>query len=205
VRLHHIAVTVTDLDASVLWYREVLGLEEERRISRADLGVEVVFLSASTVRLELFRFQDGAPVPQYRREVDCDIRVGGTKHIAFEVDDVAATVSRAKAAGSVYVDGPNSSFDGKNVYAFVADPSGVPSRISEVPVIGDQVVALSYTARFPHADQRSPRLSGVLEPVCSEKAAPRKSVSADQEISKGYGIFRELLDHKIERHVDVRI
>jgi len=102
---------------------------------------------------------------------------------------VAATVSRAKAAGSVYVDGPNSSFDGKNVYAFVADPSGV---LVEFLKFSDRRPSLALSLHSAVSLMRtndSPRLSGVLEPVCSEKAAPRKSVSADQEISKGYGIF----------------
>jgi glyoxylase I family protein len=43
-QLHHIALTVTDIDRSVPWYQRVLGLAEAGRREEPDTGLRTVFL-----------------------------------------------------------------------------------------------------------------------------------------------------------------
>lgn len=133
MRLHHIALSVTDADSTLRWYGEVFGVSVERIVTREDLGVKVYFLSGSDLRFEIFAFRDHLALPDYRKTVDADIRVAGTKHFAAEVDDINDAVARAIAAGSRHVEGPHLSWDGRNLYAFVSDPSGILVEFMQFP------------------------------------------------------------------------
>jgi len=45
--LHHVALSVKDVDASVAWYTEVLGLEEQLRLDSQDRRVAILCIPAS--------------------------------------------------------------------------------------------------------------------------------------------------------------
>jgi glyoxylase I family protein len=124
MKLHHVAISVENAPTSLKWYETVLGLKLEREVHRRDQGVSVYFVGNEFMRLELFAFEACAKLPDYRRDVERDIRVCGTKHFALEVDDIAASIECARKAGSV-IDGPHLSLDRGNLYAFVTDPSGI--------------------------------------------------------------------------------
>jgi catechol 2,3-dioxygenase-like lactoylglutathione lyase family enzyme len=125
MKFHHVALSITNVDATIRWYQEVFGLETERIVDRDDLRVRVYFLRSSEIRLELFAFQETEPLPEYRRVIDRDIRVAGTKHVAFEVENIQRALLKARQAGSIDIQGPHLSMDGRNLFAFVADPSGI--------------------------------------------------------------------------------
>ncbi len=117
-RIHHVGLPVTDLDISVAWYREALGLTHE---AAAGVPEGVAFMVAPTgERLELLAVDvqpstwDG-PIAALR---------AGVPHTAWTVDDLDAAHARAVEAGGRSVWTPRDTPEPGLRIAFVADPDG---------------------------------------------------------------------------------
>lgn len=113
-KLLHTRYRVSDLEKTIYFYKEVLGLEEVRR-SKSARGSELVFLKApdSEELIEICKFDQSGPV-----QVGPDLT-----HLAFEVDDIEAFAAHAKAKGYALSDGPSPSGTG-SVIAFIDAPEG---------------------------------------------------------------------------------
>jgi len=113
-RLLHTRYRVADLDRTVAFYKDVLGLEEVRRSTSAR-GSQLVFLKApaSEELIELCQFEESGPVI-----VGPDLT-----HLAFEVDDLDAFATHAAAQGYPLSDGPTPT-GGGSVIAFIDAPEG---------------------------------------------------------------------------------
>jgi catechol 2,3-dioxygenase-like lactoylglutathione lyase family enzyme len=59
-RLDHVALTVSDVDRSIEWYRDVLGLEHEHE---AEWGRNPAFLTIGSTGLALFPAKGSNPPP----------------------------------------------------------------------------------------------------------------------------------------------
>jgi lactoylglutathione lyase len=105
---------VTDLDKTVAFYKEVLGLKEIRRHT-SGRGSQLVFLKApeSEEEIELCKFDQSGPVV-----VGPDLT-----HLAFEVDDLDKFAREAAAKGYPLSDGPHRTERGDAI-AFVDAPEG---------------------------------------------------------------------------------
>lgn len=113
-RLLHTRYRVNDLEKTVAFYRDVLGLEELRR-HKSPRGSELVFFKApgSEEEIEICSFPASGPV-----QVQPDLT-----HLAFEVEDLEAFARHAAAKGYPLSDGPTQTSSG-NVIAFVDAPEG---------------------------------------------------------------------------------
>jgi lactoylglutathione lyase len=113
-RLLHTRYRVSDLDKTVAFYRDVLGLQETRR-SKSGRGSELVFFKApgSEEEIEICKFDGSGPV-----QVGPDLT-----HLAFEVDDMEAFAKHAASLGYPLSDGPTKTSKG-SVIAFVDAPEG---------------------------------------------------------------------------------
>jgi catechol 2,3-dioxygenase-like lactoylglutathione lyase family enzyme len=60
-RLDHVALTVTDVDSSIEWYRDVLGLEH---VHEEEWGRNPAFLTTGSTGLALFPAQGSEPPPK---------------------------------------------------------------------------------------------------------------------------------------------
>jgi len=87
---HHGGISVPDLDASIGWYRDMLGFELEKREFVPTIPADIAFIRNGDLRFELFQLADAAPLPADRREPDRDLRTHGNKHVAFVVADPIA-------------------------------------------------------------------------------------------------------------------
>lgn len=118
MRLLHTMIRVGDLDKSIAFYRDTLGMELLRRKDFPEGKFTLAFLgygdeSENTV-LELTHNWE---------TTGYDIG-NGYGHIAIGVDDVYAACDRIKAAGSHVVREPGPMMHGSTVIAFVEDPDG---------------------------------------------------------------------------------
>jgi len=117
-RIHHVGLPVSDLDRSVAWYREALGLTHE---STAGVPEGVAFMVAPTgERLELLAVD---PQPSAWDGPIAALRAG-VPHIAWTVDDLDAAHARAVEAGGRSVWTPRDTPEPGLRIAFVADPDG---------------------------------------------------------------------------------
>lgn len=113
-KLLHTRYRVDDLDRTVRFYTEILGLKETRR-HKSPRGSELVFLKApeSEELIEICSFPDSGPV-----QVQADLT-----HLAFEVDSLEAFGEHLKKHGLAYSDGPTLKPDGSG-FAFIDAPEG---------------------------------------------------------------------------------
>src|SRR5207247_7867538 len=108
-KLLHTRYRVNDLEQTIKFYKEVLGLEEVRR-HKSPRGSELVFLKApeSEELIEICHFPASGPV-----QVQSDLT-----HLAFEVDSLEAFGKHLATLGLKYSDGPIVKPDGSG-FAFI--------------------------------------------------------------------------------------
>jgi len=113
-KLLHTRYRVKDLEKTVSFYKDVLGLQEVRRHT-SGRGSQLVFLKApeSDEEIELCKFDESGPVV-----VGPDLT-----HLAFEVDDLKKFAQAAKAKGYALSDGPHKT-PGGSIIAFIDAPEG---------------------------------------------------------------------------------
>ena len=119
-KLLHTRYRVTDLEKTVSFYKDVLGLKELRRHT-SGRGSQLVFLKApeGDEEIEICKFDESGPVM-----VGPDLT-----HLAFEVDDLEKFASEAAAKGYPLSDGPHSTGNGK--IAFVDAPESYEIELIE--------------------------------------------------------------------------
>ena|SRR5437016_5260057 len=113
-KLLHTRYRVNDLERTVKFYKDVLGLEEVRR-HKSPRGSELVFLTApqSEELIELCYFPASGPV-----QVQPDLT-----HLAFEVESLEEFGKHLQKLGIQFSDGPHLKPDGGGI-AFIDAPEG---------------------------------------------------------------------------------
>ena len=121
-KLLHTRYRVNDLEQTVAFYKNVLGLEEIRR-HKSPRGSELAFLKApeSEETVEICYFPDSGPV-----EVQEDLT-----HLAFEVDSLEAFGQHLAKLGLEYSDGPTMKEAGGG-FAFIDAPEGYEIELIEI-------------------------------------------------------------------------
>ena len=121
-KLLHTRYRVNDLEKTVNFYKDVLGLEEIRR--QSPRGSELVFLKTpgSEELIEICSYPASGPVV-----VGPDLT-----HLAFEVEDLGKFAKDAAAKGYPLSDGPTTSSTG-TVFAFIDAPEGYEIELIQAP------------------------------------------------------------------------
>jgi catechol 2,3-dioxygenase-like lactoylglutathione lyase family enzyme len=148
--LHHTGIVVSDLDRSIDFYADVLGLEmltEPSPVFDAPelgeaLGVPGAALRMATFRvggdtLELLEYSAppspvDAPLPQ---------NALGAHHVALRVDDIQATYDDLTARGVTFLSPPNAIDEGVLQgwrWAYFTDPDGITLELVEVAYERDE-------------------------------------------------------------------
>jgi lactoylglutathione lyase len=109
----HTMVRVTDLDASLRFYRDALGLEEVRRSEHPQGRFTLVYLAAPG---------DHDAQVELTHNWDPETYTGGRNfgHLAYAVDDIYAACARLQAHGVTILRPPR---DGR--MAFVRSPDQI--------------------------------------------------------------------------------
>jgi len=115
--LDHVGLTVTDMDRSLRFYCEVLGLELLRRSARRAGGLASAVLKVGDQEINVF--SDPAFTP-----VRLDGNVAGLDHFCLEVESATIDdlVGVLRQAGVEIAKGPVQRRDGTSL--FVSDPDG---------------------------------------------------------------------------------
>jgi lactoylglutathione lyase len=125
-KLLHTRYRVNDLDRTVRFYTDVLGLEEVRR-SKSPRGSELAFMKApqSEELIELCHFPASGPV-----QVQPDLT-----HLAFEVESLEDFGKHLSKLGLKYSDGPHLKPDGGGI-AFIDAPEGYEIELIQMAKSG---------------------------------------------------------------------
>lgn len=116
----HTMVRISDVDASLAFYCEALGLEEMSRYDSEQGRFTLIFLAAPG---DADRAREHkSPMLELTHNWDPETYAGGRNfgHLAFRVDDIYATCQRLQDAGIVINRPPR---DGH--MAFVRSPDGI--------------------------------------------------------------------------------
>lgn len=110
--LHHTALSIKDMERSLAFYRDLLGLEvlfdtqweqgsevADRILRVPGTSARQAMLRTGNAYIELFEFHspDPTPMPEDRPVID-----RGITHIAFDVKDVDSEYERLRKAGMVF-------------------------------------------------------------------------------------------------------
>ena len=123
-KIDHIAINVIDFAKSVHFYTHILGLKQLQTVDCGEFDITYFALPDGS-RLELFDYH-GKNKAYARAESGV-----GLRHIAFQVDDVAAHEKRLKAEG-VEITLPTSDLPNLNARVLLfLDPNGVTLEFCE--------------------------------------------------------------------------
>lgn len=143
-KLHHTGYTVSDLDRSVAFYRDLLGCEvvatQEKRggylaeiVGYPHAHVRMAHLRApeSPHIIELFEYL--TPQSEHPR---LEPRNVGTAHMSFLVGDLEATYERLLAAGIEFYSPPvkiDTGINAGGLALYLRDPDGITMELFQPP------------------------------------------------------------------------
>jgi len=98
--IEHIGIAVKDLESSIKFYEEVLGLKCYATEEVTDQGVRTAFFMLGDTKIELLESTDPAgPIAKFIEK-----RGEGMHHIAYAVDDVDKSLSELESRGVRLID-----------------------------------------------------------------------------------------------------
>jgi methylmalonyl-CoA/ethylmalonyl-CoA epimerase len=94
-RIDHIGIAVKNLDETIKFYEETLGLKCQGTETVAEQKVRVAFFPVGDTELEFLEStsEDG-PIAKF---IEANKGRGGLQHIAIRVDDIKAAIAELKS------------------------------------------------------------------------------------------------------------
>jgi catechol 2,3-dioxygenase-like lactoylglutathione lyase family enzyme len=142
--LHHVGITVADLDASIRFYHDVLGLdfanepspwfdgeELSRGVGVPGAALRQVSLLVGDTTLELLEYRS----PPSKTDGPLRSNDRGASHVAFVVDDIEATKAELETKGIEFYGPVNVVDEGVLAgwrWVYFEDPDGYPLELVEV-------------------------------------------------------------------------
>ena len=129
--IHHLGVAVDDLDSALETYERLFGAKVEHQATIDEQGVRAASLRVGEGRVELLEaLGQDTPVGRFLAK-----RGPGMHHVAYEVNDLPATLAELTREGAELIDTePRAGLFGLEV-AFV-HPDSVHGVLSEVVSVG---------------------------------------------------------------------
>jgi catechol 2,3-dioxygenase-like lactoylglutathione lyase family enzyme len=142
--LHHVGITVKDLDASIRFYHDVLGLEFSNEpspwfdgpelgpaVGVPGAGLRQVSLILGDSTFELLEYKS-PPSETAKPLLSNNI---GASHVAFVVDDIVAKKAELESKGIEFYSDVNTVDEGVLAgwrWVYFEDPDGYPLELVEV-------------------------------------------------------------------------
>lgn len=129
-KIHHVAVIVRDLEASLGLYRDKLGLVVESVMNMEYDHVAIGFLPVGDTKIELVQPTDGTTGSARFLESKGE----GFHHVCFEVPDIQAALDSLAAAGLTLIDtAPRKGGEGPVAFVHPKSCHGVLVELIEAP------------------------------------------------------------------------
>lgn len=116
MKLHHVALTIKDLEISLPFYESNFGFKEIKRFRRDDMEATGCMLENENIIIELWQFDT------FKEGTKEDLSIGGIKHIAFTDDSVETVYPTFLEKGIAC--GPLRKGASGGTYFFLSDPDG---------------------------------------------------------------------------------
>lgn len=115
-KLEHVGIMVKDLEKSIAFYRDVIGLKLRGTLVHTDPSITLAFLSfpgAQETEIELIHgYNDQLPAE------------GKVHHLAFAVDQLEPEIERLRALGVTFIDEEITTLPNGSRYIFFHGPDG---------------------------------------------------------------------------------
>lgn len=122
-RIDHVEIAPSDLEASIIFYTEILGFRMKERVPiGSPVLKQVVYLTLGDTMVELLEYADPAPA-------DPTIRVG-YRIMALEVDNMEDALAFLAEKGIEPTDPPRG-VGGGALRAEIVDPDGLPIELRQ--------------------------------------------------------------------------
>lgn len=116
MKLHHVALTIKDLEISLPFYESNFGFKEIKRFRRDDMGATGCMIENENIILELWQYDN------FKEGKKEDMSFSGFHHIAFTEDDVETLYNNFIEKGIIC--GPLRKGASGGTYFFMQDPDG---------------------------------------------------------------------------------
>lgn len=94
-KINHVAIAISDVDSSLTFWRDAMGLKVDHIEDVPSQKASVVFIPVGESEVELVRpTSEDTGVAKFLAE-----RGGGMHHLCFEVDDIIEMLAELKARG----------------------------------------------------------------------------------------------------------
>lgn len=141
-RIHHVGVTVQDLETSLKWYRSVLEIEPDfvatgsgeelsRAVDCAGTELSFAFMRVGDTNLELLQYH--SPEGAHPTVQNCDV---GAVHIAISTDNIDTDYVRLTERGAQFSSPPIRITEGPLAgcaFVYFRDPDRVQLELFEDP------------------------------------------------------------------------
>lgn len=122
--LHHVGLSVNDLDKLKKWYSDNFALTEEQKFEMEEPKIRTVMLVAKNAfRIELIELNGSKREREFSGPLDaCSVQ--GYGHLAIEVNDLEEAFNNLISGGAKLVSKPSPAVQKGAFFAYVKDPEG---------------------------------------------------------------------------------
>lgn len=100
MKINHLGIATKGIDEALKFWQQALGLENVHTETVEDQKVRVAMLPLGESRIELLEpTSEDSPISKFLEK-----RGGGIHHIAVEVEDIDAALTKLKAEGARLID-----------------------------------------------------------------------------------------------------
>ena len=136
--IRHFGIVVSDMEKSLHFYRDLLGLEVKRDMQEGGRFIDTILglqnVKVRTIKMSAENGNTLIELLQYeshrgKKRENYEIFDLGASHAAFTVENIDEEYKKLKEQGIAFAAEPQISPDGKAKVTFCFDPDGVPIEL----------------------------------------------------------------------------